>query len=157
MRIAVSSSPGCSTVIRVMSVPGPTKYVGRVHHALAAAALANHHLRVERDQRRRGVRRAHRHAAIRAENRVLAVDRCRRVGVADVAAGAVAVPAAAVVPAARILRHVAAERSLVSNLRRGDEPGRLGKHAELLADSGVLGHFGQRGRRADLEAAVGVA
>ena len=37
---------------------------------------------------------------------------CGRIGVADVAAGAIARPARAVVPAARVLRHVAADRAL---------------------------------------------
>ena len=65
MRMAVSSSPGFSTVMRVMSMAGSDEIVFGIDHALALRA-ANHHLRVERDQRRRGVGRIHGHAAVRA-------------------------------------------------------------------------------------------
>ena len=101
-------------------MPGPTKK-SSAGTTRSLSAVLDHELRVERDQRRRRVGRVHRDAAIGVEDRVLAVDRRRRVGVADVAAGAIARPAGAVVPAARVLRHVAADRALVANLRRGDE------------------------------------
>ena len=99
---------------------GADEIILGVHHPLALR-VANDHLRVERDQRGRGVRRIDGHAAVRAENGVLAVDGGGRIGEADVAAGAIAFPAAAVIPAARVLRHVAADGSLVADLRGGGE------------------------------------
>jgi hypothetical protein len=86
---------------------------------------------------------------------VLAVDRRRRVGIADVPAGTVAGPPRAVIPATRILRDVAAEGALVPNLRRGHERGRFRQQPEVRLDCRVIGQVGQRRRRADLEAAVG--
>ncbi len=136
-----------------MSIAGPDEVVLRLHHPLAARA-PDHQLRVERNQRRRRVRRIHRHAAVLLEDRVLAVDRRRRVRVADVAARPVARPAAAVIPAARVLRDVAAERPLVADLRRGHQFGRFHQQPELLLHHRVVHHLGQRRRRADLEAAV---
>ena len=118
-------------------MPGPTKYSSALT-TRSPPRPADHHLRVERDQRRRRVRRTHRHAAVRVEDRVLAVDRRRRVRVADVAAGAVARPAAAVIPAARVLRHVAAERPLVADLRRGHQLRRLHQQPELLPHHRML-------------------
>jgi hypothetical protein len=88
---------------------------------------------------------------------MLAVDRGRRVGVADIAAGTVAGPAAAVVPAARVLRHVAANRSLISDLRRGYVLGRFHQNRILLANDRVLDDFGERRHRADLDAAIRLA
>ena len=124
MRIDTSRSPGSSAVIRVMSSHGPMKK-SRAAITRSPLAVADDHLRVERDQRRRGVRRADRDAAIGLEDRMLAIDRRRRVGVADVAAGAVARPAGAVVVAPRVLADVAADRSLIADLRRGDDARRL--------------------------------
>src|SRR5207247_7587927 len=89
-------------------------------------------------------------------DRVLAVHRGRRAGVADVAARAITGPAAAVIPAACVLRHVAAQGALVPNLRRGDELGGLHQNRELLAHYRMLDDFSERRHRADLEAAVGL-
>ena len=75
-------------------------------------------LRIERDERGGRVRGAHGHAAARLEDGMLTVQ-CRRcVGVTGVAAGSIAGPAVAVVGAARILRHVAAEGALMADLGR---------------------------------------
>jgi hypothetical protein len=94
------------------------------------------------------------HAAVRAENGVFAIDGRGRVGEADVPARAIAFPAAAVIPAARVLRHVAADRSLIADLRRGRQFGAFREQAELLLHHRIADHLGQRGHGADLEAAV---
>ena len=151
--MAVRSSFGCEHVHAGDVDPGADPVLLGGDDALALRS-ADDHRRVERDERRRGVRRVDRDAAVGVEDRVLAVHRRRRVGVADVAAGAVAGPAAAVVPAARVLRHVAAERALVADLRRGDQLRRFHQQAELLAHHRVLDDLGERRHRADLEAAV---
>src|SRR5439155_155028 len=65
-------------------------------------------------------------------------------------------PPAAVVPAARVLRHVAADRSLIANLRRGDQLRRFGEQPELVADDRMVDDLRERRHRADLEAAAGV-
>src|SRR6185503_5310331 len=109
------------------------------------------HLGVERHERRRRVGRAHRHATVGPENGVLAVDGLRRIRVADVAAGPVARPAGPVVPAARVLRYVAADGALVANLRRGRRLGGLGQDAEALLHRRMPHDAGQRGHRAALE------
>ena len=136
-----------------MSTAGTDEVVFGVDDALAARAL-DHHLGVERDERRRGVGRVHRHAPVGVENRVLAIDRRRRVRVADVAAGPVAGPPAAVVPAARVLRHVAADGPLIADLRRGHELGRLHQQPELVAHHRIAHDLRERRARADLEATV---
>ena len=115
------------------------------------ADAANHHLRVERDERGRGVGGIDGDTAIGAEDRVLAVERLRRIGVADVAAGAIARPARAVIPAARILRHVAADRPLIANLRRRRRFGAFEQNPVALAHDGMPNHFGERRHRANLE------
>ena len=71
------------------------------------------------------------HATIGAEDGVLAIAAHRRVGIANVAAGAIARPSIAVVPAARVLRNIAAERALVANLRRCNNFNGLRKHTVL--------------------------
>ena len=86
-----------------------------VDHALTLGVL-DHEFGVERNQRGHRIRRMDGHAAIGAEDGVLAVAAYRCVGIANVATGAVAWPGAAIVPAARVLRNVAAERALVANL-----------------------------------------
>src|SRR6185437_4060391 len=109
---------------------------------------------VERDERWRGVGGVDSDAAIGAEDGVLAIAAYGCVGKALIAAGAVAGPSAAIIPAARILRDVAAERGLVANLRRSDQLNRVGKKAVVLFNQRMLGDLGQRGHCADLHAAI---
>src|SRR5437762_1049455 len=90
---------------------------------------------------------------IAAEDGVLAVDRFGGVRIADVSAGAVARPAGTVIPAARVLRDVAADRSLVADLRRGCRFGRVHQDGVALADDRVAHDIAERRHRADLEAA----
>src|SRR6185503_19058758 len=97
----------------------------------------------------------HGDAAVRVEDRMLAIDGGRCVGVADVAAGAIAGPPGTVVPAARVLLAVAAERPLIANLRRGDQRGSLREQPEALPHRGIVGHLGERRRRANFETTVG--
>ena len=136
-----------------MSTSGPDEELLGGHRPRAGAA-ADVHLRVERDQRRGGVRRVDRHAAARPEDAVLAIHRRGRVGVADVAAGAVAVPAVAVVPAPRVLHQVPAQRPLVADLRRRHQLRRLGQQPVLAAHVRVPDDLAQLRHRPDRQAAA---
>src|SRR5207247_2823212 len=69
---------------------------------------------------------------------------------------AIACPAAAVVPAARVLRHVAADGALIADLRRRHQLRRFHQQRVLLADDGMLDDLGQRSHRADLDASAGL-
>jgi len=140
--------------MRVMSIPGPIQYssAGTTRSPFGPRMTIDASSATRAGAVSDGLTRD---AAVGVEDRVLAVHRGRRVGVADVAAGAVAGPAAAVVPAARVLRDVAAERALVADLRRGDQLRRFHQQAELFAHQRVLDDFRERRHRADLEAAVG--
>ena len=151
MRIAVSSSFGCTEVICVMSAFGPMKnssapttrspFVLRITNfassATSAGAVSDGLTAMQR-------------SAI--EQRMLAVHPFRRVGEAGVAAGAIAGQAVAVVEAARILRDVAAHRAGVADLRAGHPARRIGQHAVVRADHRAALDLGQRGQRADLDA-----
>src|SRR4029078_11427821 len=86
---------------------------------------------------------------------MLAIDGRWRVGVADVAAGAIAGPPGTVIPAARVLRHVAPERALMANLRRCHQRSGLRQQPEALLDHRIVRPVGQRRRRADLETSIG--
>ena len=66
----------------------------------------------------------------------------------------VARPPAPVIPAARVLRHVAAQRPLVADLRRRHQFGRFHQQPEPLPHHRVPHHLGQRRQRADLQPAV---
>ena len=92
-----------------MSTAGPMKNssAGTTRSPVAAR---DDHGALERDQRGGHVRRRHRDAARGAKQTMLAVLALRRVGVAGVATGAVAIHARAVVPAARVLAEIAAQR-----------------------------------------------
>ncbi len=81
----------------------------------------------------------------------------RRVRVAHIPAGAIAGKAAAVIPAARILRNVAADGALIANLRRRGRLGGFAQNSVLLLHGGIADHVGQRGHGADLEAAIPVS
>ena len=133
MRIAVSSSFGCTEVSCVMSIFGPMKnssapttrspFVLRMTNLASSATSAG----AVSD----GLTATQRSAV---EQRVLAVHALRRVGEAGVAAGAVAGQAVAVVQAARVLRDVAADRAGVADLRAGHAARRIGQHAVVRAD-----------------------
>ncbi len=127
-----------------------------VHHALTLGS-ANHEFGIEGNKRGSRVRRIHRHAAIRMQNRVLPVAALRRIGIADVPTRAVARPTGAVIPASSILRHVAAKRALVPDLWRGYQFRALRQQLVLLSDDGMLDYFRQRGHRSDLDAVGGGA
>src|SRR5690606_36276528 len=76
----------------------------------------------------------------------------RRGGVAGVAARSIAGHAVAVVPAARILAEVAADRAGVADLRARDLARRVGEQPEALAHERARLDLGERRERADLEA-----
>src|SRR5258708_34136589 len=88
---------------------------------------------------------------------MLAIATLRRVGVTDVSAGAVAGPSGTVVPASRILRHVAADGALIADLRRGHHLCGLRQDRVLLFDYGMLHNVREAGHRADLDAVIGGA
>ena len=96
-------------------------------HLTLAARAEHDHRRIERDERRRRVRRAHSDTTIGAPETMLTVLAFRRVRVARVAAGAIAVDTVTVVPAARVLSHVAADRAGVADLRARDAARSVGQ------------------------------
>ena len=116
-----------------MSMFGPMKNSSALHFALPAGPDDDHR-RVERDERRRRVGRAHGDAAVGAPEAMLAILPFGRIGVAGVAAGAIAIDAVAVVPAARVLADVAADRAGVSDLRARDAARRIGQHLVAALD-----------------------
>ena len=85
---------------------------------------------------------------------MLAIPSHRRVGVANVSAGAVARPAGAIVPATCVLRNVAAQRALVADLWRCHKFGGLRQQSVFLFDDGVSHDFGERRHRADFDSVV---
>jgi hypothetical protein len=114
-------------------------------------------LGVEGDEGGRGIRGVHRDAAPRLEDRVLAVHRRRRIGVADVAAGAVAGPAAPVVPAAGVLGEVSPERALVPDLGRRHFRSGFAQDRVLRADRLVRRDLGEGSEGADLDAVTALS
>src|SRR6266851_9463550 len=82
---------------------------------------------------------------------MLTVAALRRIGVANVAAGTVARPTSAVIPAARILRDIAAECSLIADLRRCHHFRSLHQQPILLFNDGVIHYFRERGHGADFD------
>src|SRR5262245_55026805 len=81
----------------------------------------------------------------------------RCVGVANVAAGAVARPTRPVVPAARVLRNIPADGSLIANLRRRCGFGGFRQDGESLADCSMTCDLGESRHCANLETAAGFA
>src|SRR5262245_59207183 len=53
------------------------------------------------------------------------------------------------------MRHIATQRPLVANLRRGDQRGGLREQPEASLDLRIVCHIRERRRRADLETSVG--
>src|ERR1019366_1958759 len=92
-----------------------------------------------------------RNAAIRVQNRVLAIAALRCIGVANVAAGTVTRPTSAVIPAARVLRNITADGSLVADLGRRHNLRGLRQQTILLLDDGMIHDFSECGHRADLD------
>src|SRR3984957_6822424 len=88
---------------------------------------------------------------------MLTVAALRRIGVANVAAGTIARPTAAVIPAARVLRNIASESSLVADLRRSTHLRSLRQKTIPLLDNGMIHDFSERGHRADLDTIPGCA
>src|SRR5450755_3295069 len=91
------------------------------------------------------------------QNRVLAIAALRCISVANVAAGTVTRPTAAVIPAARVLRNIPADGSLVADLGRSHDLRGLRQQTILLLDDGMVHYFGERGHGADLDAIAGRA
>src|SRR5690606_17886155 len=98
--------------------------------------------------------RGHRHTAARAEDRMLAVLTLGRVRVAHVAARPVAIDAAAVIPAARVLADVAAQRARIADLRTGHAARRAREQAEALLYQGMGLDLGERRQRTDGKSAI---
>src|SRR5215471_17252596 len=87
---------------------------------------------------------------------MLAVLPARRVGEAGIAAGPVAVEARAVVPAARILRDVAADRGGVADLRTGDAASGIRQHLVLALNDRTGRNLDKRRERTDLDPVCGL-
>ena len=95
------------------------KEVLRRDQALAADP-GNHHGGIQGDQSRRSVRRTHRDTATGAKQGMLTIQTFRGICIADVAAGAITIQAAPIVPAASILNQVAAQGADVADLGAGN-------------------------------------
>ena len=135
---------------------GPDEIIFGVHHPLALR-IANHHLRIQRNQCGRTVGRIDSHASVGIQNRMLAIDGGGRICKADVAACAIALPSAAIIPAAGVLGDVAADGALIADLRRGCGFRACRENAELFPHHRMAHHFGKRGHGADLQASVHLA
>ena len=136
--LALSSVNDC--LIEVLRADGPL-----------ALRTNDEELRVQRNQRRSRIGRVHRHASLSVKNRVLAIPAGGRIRVTDISRGAIARPARPVIPTARILRYVAADGSLIANLRRSRQFGALRQKAVLFRDERVLHDFGERRHGTDLD------
>ncbi len=103
--------------------------------------------RVQRDQRRRGIRRMHDKARAAAENRVEFV----LAGNAEAGLPAVLVAreSVAVIPAPRPLADVARERPGVADLGRSHVTRRFGEHVVVLADERIAAQRVERDQPAD--------
>ena len=122
---------------------------------LSAGGVGDDDTRVAGDERRRQVGRVHDERRSAAQDRVIAA--VAQGGEADVTALLeTRVQGRPVVPAARPLAQVAADRSDVADLRRADAPGRLGDGREIAAHPAVLRHGGQGRERAETQGAVRV-
>ena len=124
--------------------------IGELDRALAAAPM--HPQRgVEREQRRGQVRGMHRVAGSTAQDGVIAI-----LAIARGTVGTALQPAVdarvAVVPAARPLQQIAADRGEVANLGTRRQRRRLRERAVARGDYWMLLDFRERGERADLEA-----
>jgi hypothetical protein len=86
---------------------------------------------------------------------MFAVHALRRVRVTGAATGTVAIDAATVIPATRVLADVAADGADVTNLRACNLSCRAGKQAEAFVDGCVLLDLRQRGQCADLDSIGG--
>src|SRR5712691_11427274 len=75
----------------------------------------------------------------------------RSIRIANIAAGAIAGPATAVVPTPRILGNIAADGTLIADLRGGGRLGSVRKDAVLLTHHRMAYHFCESGHRANLE------
>ncbi len=117
----------------------------------------NHHRRVKRGNCRRRVGGTDGDAAARPEHAMFAIHALRRVRITGVAAGPIAGKTATVIPAARILHEVAAERPDVSYLRAGHDPGRRNEQPVIAPQSLVADDFAKRGRGADLDTVFCIA
>ena len=126
------------------------KEVLRRNQALTADT-GNHHGGIQGDQSRRGVRRAHRDTATGAEQGMLTIQAFGRICIADVAAGAITIQAAPIVPAASILNQVAAEGTYVADLGAGNPAS--GRRQQCISglNQGIGGNFSNCGNRANLD------
>src|SRR5690606_4127667 len=104
------------------------KEAGSRNNTLATGAL-DHHFGFQGYQRRTGVTRSDGHTTAGVENGVLTVLTFRRIGVAQVTTGTVAVQTTTVVPAAYVLSQVAAHGTYVADLWGGNCNSCLGQQA----------------------------
>src|SRR5579864_768090 len=81
---------------------------------------------------------------------VLAISAHRCIGITDVSSRAITRPAGAVIPAARILGNIAADRPLIPDLGGCDHFACLCQHSEFLPYDGILCNFGERGHRSNM-------
>ena len=88
---------------------------------------------------------------------MFAIHALRRIGVAKVAPGSVARQAAAIVPAAHILRDIASEGADVADLRASDHARRIGKQRVALLKHGAVSDLGEGSERPDFDAVGGFA
>src|SRR4029077_8678329 len=116
---------------------------------------SNDHLGVQSDQRGGGVRRIDGYATVGIENRVLAIQSRWSIRVANVAAGSITRPAASVIPATGILGDVAADCSLIANLRRGSSLRRIRQDAVFLPNRRMADHFAKCGHGANFKTIAG--
>ena len=150
METSVITSLGLRTFSRSTSSRGPWKYWSNGDRALAAGS-GDLRLGVQRQQRRRRIRRMDDVAQLAADDRVVAI--VAGDGVAEVAALLVASEIlAAEEPAARPLVDVAAQRAEVADQRRGDAQRGLDEQRELLLQLFALDDLGQRRGGADVRA-----
>src|ERR1700756_2201135 len=85
----------------------------------------------------------------------ISTDGC--IGVTDVSSRAITRPAGAVIPAARILGNIAADRTLVPDLGGSDHFGCLCQHSVFLPYDSILCNFGERGHRSNMHTIRGLA
>ena len=87
---------------------------------------------------------------------MLAIQTFRRVCIADIATGPIAVQAPAVVPAACILIQIAAQSTHVANLGTGNYSSSLRQHPITFPDDRILGDLSERRDCANLNAISGL-
>ncbi len=137
---------GLQDVLLEDAFVGPDKKVGNAD-GLVSRRPGNQQLCLQGAQRHGGVGRMHEKARAAPENRMVLVFSFH--GIAEVSALARAAEVAAEIPAARPLADIAADGSLVAQLRAADLERGLCQHRVFFRDRAVGGYFGNRRERAD--------